>query len=292
MMDMLICIGAGIPWLSPLGNDWALMRKVIKAPVLFVDFDNGLRRTHERMAAVARGHGLSADELNVHYVSMPQPWLNAWSIDGLRPLQEAIERYQAQVVAIDNLLLIKGNVDENSAEMGTVMARLRQLTEQYTALILPVHHQRKENGGGRAGDRLRGHSSIEAALDLALLVEREEGSDEISIKSTKTRDVDVPPFAAVFSYEHEPGTTRLHSARFFGISTEDDQSDSAVRRSIKAILTAEKSLLKGVLCERVKADLPKVGANRIRTIVDVMVARRHLMCRTGEHNAQHIQLPL
>ena len=64
------------------------------------------------------------------------------------------------------------------------MAHLRQLSERVDGVVIPIHHQRKDHGnGGRAGDRLRGHSSIEAAVDLALLVEREEVSSEITIKS-------------------------------------------------------------------------------------------------------------
>jgi RecA-family ATPase len=292
LMDMLLCIAANQPWLAPLGGHrMDLARDVMQASILWVDFDNGPRRTHERIAALARGHGLLTSE-NIHYVSMPEPWLNAASGDGLSPLEEAIERFEAKAVVIDNLLLIKGTVDENSAEMGTVMARLRRLTERYQSLIVPIHHQRKDQGGGgRSGDRLRGHSSIEAALDLALLVERDEGSSEITIRSTKTRDVDVTPFGAMFTYEHEPGTNLLHSARFFGIARADEQSDHAIERAIRGVLQKEKLLLKMELCSRVKAALPKVGVNRIRNVVERMVSQRHLKTQPGDRTEQYVFLP-
>jgi AAA domain len=163
----------------------------------------------------------------LHYVSMPSPWLDASHPIGLAPLEAEIEHYQAQVIVIDNLLLIKGSIEENSAGMGVVMAYLRQLTERYTCVVIPIHHQRKDHGtGGRSGDRLRGHSSIEAALDLALLVEREDGSNTVTVRSTKTRGADVAPFGAMFTYEHQPGTSELYRARFYGVPIAQDSAAS------------------------------------------------------------------
>jgi len=53
------------------------------------------------------------------------------------------------------------------------MAHFRQLVEDHSLALILIHHQRKATGTeARAGDRIRGHSSIEAALDVALLVER------------------------------------------------------------------------------------------------------------------------
>ena len=186
---------------------------------------------------------------------------------GLDPLRAAIEHYQAKMIVLDNLLLIKGGIEENSADMGIVMSHLRQLTEEYSALVVPIHHQRKDQGG-RSGDRVRGHSSIEAAVDLALLVEREEGSDTVTIRSTKTRDVDVPPFAAMLTYEHQPGTTELFKSRFFGMPQDDEKSDRAITHVVRTILMeAPSPLLKTDLCTRVQGQLTGIGINRIRGVI-------------------------
>jgi len=54
--------------------------------------------------------------------------------------------------------------------MATVMGHFRYLAEQAKVAVILIHHQRKSNGSNaRLGERLRGHSSIEAALDLASL---------------------------------------------------------------------------------------------------------------------------
>jgi hypothetical protein len=291
LLDMLACIAAGLTWLRPLNPSHGLPRGVTQASVLWVDFDNGPRRMHERVAAIGRAYGL-LPSVPLHYVSMPSPWLDASNPIGLAPLEAALERYEAKVVVIDNLLLIKGSIEENSAGMGVVMAYLRQLAERYDCVVIALHHQRKDQGnGGRSGDRLRGHSSIEAAVDLALLVEREDGSDSITLRSTKTRGADVPPFGAVFTYEHAPGTSDLFKARFYGLPIADEHSDRAVEHAIRAALGASGELRKMDLSGRVHGALPKVGINRIRVIIDRMLTQHHLNMRPGARGSQNVSLP-
>jgi hypothetical protein len=74
----------GTPWLVPLNPATGVAREVIQAPVLWVDFDNGPRRTDERVAAVGRAYQLPPTT-PFHYVSMPSPWLDAHKV-GARPL--------------------------------------------------------------------------------------------------------------------------------------------------------------------------------------------------------------
>jgi hypothetical protein len=288
LLDMLACIAAGRYWLEPLDATNGLPRGVQQASVLWADFDNGPRRMHERVAAIGRAYGLSPT-VPLHYVSMPSPWLDASHPVGLAPLEAAIERYQAHVVIIDNLLLIKGSIEENSAGMGVVMAYLRQLAERYDCVVIPLHHQRKDHGnGGRAGDRLRGHSSIEASIDLGLLVERDEGSSVITLQSTKTRGADVQPFGAMFTYEHAPGTSDLFKARFYGVSIADEHSDRAIERAVRDVLHDGAALLKTELCSRIHGALPKIGINRIRGVVDRMAAQHHLHRHPGPKGGEYL----
>jgi hypothetical protein len=273
-------------WLPPLNNGHGFPRIIQQASALWVDFDNGPRRMHERAAAVGRAYGLQPD-IPFHYVSMPNPWLDASKQLGLDPLRAAIEQFKAKIIVIDNLLLIKGGVDENSAEMGIVMAHLRHLTEEYQRIVLPIHHQRKDPSG-RSGDQLRGHSSIGAAIDLGLLVEREDGSSTVTMRSTKTRDVDVPPFAAMFTYEHKPGTTDLDKARFYGMPQADEQSDHAIENAIREVLKDGAPVLKTTLGAQVHGLLPRVGINRIRGIVERMIAQHHLHMNPGNGPSQWV----
>lgn len=281
LADMAICVAAGLPWLEPLPDQSGLARAVIQVPVMWADFDNGLRRTHERFEALGRARNVPAD-VPLYYVSMPAPWLDASSTDAIVDLGDRIMARDVKLVIIDNLGAIAGDADENSADMIRVMANLRWLTERTGAAVVVSHHQRKSTGFVvRAGESLRGHSSIEAAIDLGLLIEREEHSNLLTIKSTKTRDTDVPPFGAQFAFEHRADSNELATARFWGMPIEDVTSDHAVRLAIIEAVTDHHPLNGTKMVETVRAALPDVGVNRIRNLANDLVSEGRLVATTG-----------
>lgn len=293
LADLTASVASGQPWLDPLpGKAGNTQRATIQKPALWCDFDNGPRTMHERIEAVGRARNLSEDT-PLHYVSMPNPWLDASYYGNVEMLGEIIKRLGAGLVVIDNLRDVSGNVDENSAEMGNVMSNFRRLVEDTEAAVILIHHQRKSSGigGGRAGDTLRGHSSIEAALDLALLVEREEHAEQVTIKATKARGADIYPFGAVFTYDHKPGTQELAKVRFYGVEVEDLSSDAAIRRTILELAKNNPGENKGSLTNATKALLADVGINRIGSLVDLLASEGRLVVKDGAKNAKLYYLP-
>jgi len=238
---------------------------------LWCDFDNGKRRTDERFEALAKARNLP-ETTPLYYVSMPTPWLDAGDFLSVEELVQRIKRLGAKLVVVDNLGTVTGKADENSAEMIQVMSNLRYVAENAGATIITIHHQRKSSGiAGRSGEMLRGHSSIEAALDLALLVEREEHSDVITIRSTKTRDVDVFPFGAQFDYVQRLGSNELATAKFLGIEVDDQTSGNAVKNAIQDVVKLHQPINKKDIVTEVKKQLPNIGTNRIRGMIDKLV---------------------
>lgn len=292
MADAAMCVAAGLPWLEPSpGASGVTARQTLQKPVLWADFDNGARRSHERMAALARVRELPADT-PFFYVAMPTPWLDAGNPDSMAMLTDHVWQYCAKLVVIDNLGTVAGTADENSAAMVQVLAVFRQLAERTGAAVVLIHHQRKTASiRARAGETLRGHSSIEAALDLALLVEREERASTIQLKSTKVRGVDVWPFGAVFTYEHQAGTTELHTARFSGVQVEDVASDMSVMQAVLKLVSEHPGILKGELKKQSKTTLLDVGLNRIGNIVDKLVGQGSLVMEAGERGAKQYYVP-
>jgi hypothetical protein len=264
LADLFTCTAAGLPWLEPLPGQTVKPFQTVSMPVLWVDFDNGKRRTHERFEAFGRARSLPVDT-PLFYTSMPSPWLDASDNTAVEELINLINQNGGKLVALDNLGLITGGVDENSPAMIPVMSNLRRVAEGTGAAIVVIHHQRKGSGmKSRAGETLRGHSCIEAALDLALLIERKEDSDRVSVKSTKTRDVDVLPFAAEWTYEHKPGTTELAQARFFRVALEKDEKQEALQVTIIACVKMNPGQSQNKLKETVKAQLPEASLHSIR----------------------------
>lgn len=219
LADMVACTAAGIPWLEPMPHTstQTVGMSTKAGPAMWLDFDNGPRRTDDRFDAIGKARNLDPTT-PLAYVSMPAGGLFIDKHHHAESLAATIVQYGANLVVIDNLGIVSGDADEISAEMVPVMANLRYVCEWANCALVVVHHQRKGNGSkGREGETLRGHSSIEASLDLALLIEREKNSAEIRLRSTKTRGADVQERGAIFTYQHKPGTQELEQAAFYGI---------------------------------------------------------------------------
>jgi hypothetical protein len=270
--------------------------------VLWIDFDNGKDLTEERLAALAKARDLGPD-IPLQYVSMPTPWLDSSNEIQMQELENTIVRVGAKLVIIDNLNYVSGKVEENSAEMGTVMANWRRLAEKLGIAIIIIHHQTKGNkNDARPGNSLRGHSSIEAALDLALQVERSGQSDIIDINPTKVRGADFPAFSARFTYTQAPGTIDLEKARFFGHETHDFNTGRSIETVILTVLRDHLERYappnKQALAVKVRDAIKNqtglrapAGLNKIRDTIEVMASEDKLSVSKGKHGAKLYDLP-
>jgi hypothetical protein len=269
-LDMALAVAGGQAWMPGLfpGGQGAAVKE---SAVIWIDMDNGQRRTDQRVDAMSKTRGLSNDA-PFYYISMPTPSLIAHDIESMGILHDEIYALDARMVVIDNLGLVTGTVEENSAEMAQVMKNFRWIAEKTGAALLLLHHQRKGGAaGGRAGDALRGHSSIEASLDLALHVVRESQTNQITMRSTKTRGVDVPNAVADFFYESVPGTNDLSKAWFTAV--EIRKSEYLLKQTIVSYAEGFKhGVPKSKLREMVYDDLgSEFSHTKIRAEIDHLV---------------------
>jgi hypothetical protein len=292
LTDMAICVASGKTWLSTsLQEDKDAERPTLESPVLLCDFDNGQLPTHERVEALARARNLPEDT-PLHYVSMPSPWLDASRPSWTDALTNLVKSLGVRLVIIDNLRDISGVAEENSAEMGNVMSNLRRLAEYSGAAVVVIHHQRKSRGvGGRSGDALRGHSSIEAALDLALLAERRGTDNTVRLRPTKVRGAEVKAFAASFDYQHKKNTQELTEARFSGVLAKSTSKDARIRRTILDVVKRTPGISKGQLVKAVKQSVPTAGVNLIRGRVEELAGEGALTVTIGNHGAKLYDIP-
>lgn len=301
LADCSAAVASGQDWLPKLpGDNSGVTFKVNQCPVLWIDFDNGTRRTDERFDALAKARNLPEDA-PLHYVSMPSPWLDASNRGMILELAELIKGLGAGMVVIDNLGLVSGDADEITASMAGVMGNFRWLCEVTNAAIVIIHHQRKGggNGEGRKGDLLRGHSSIEAALDLALIVERVEGEDVISMTPTKVRGFSrAQTFGALFAYDHKPGSYDLAKATFYAheIETEKGKERKLIATTIKEAIikltddgdAANKGNVTTRTIELLTPMYGKTktpGVNVIRGQIDELEKAKEITCTIGRNNA-------
>lgn len=279
--DLIVSIVKGGVWLLPLpGKSGVQGIKTLQSPAMWVDNDNGIRIMHERMAAFARARDLPPDS-PLYYYSMPTPRLDGNSPQHIEDLIHRAIELKVKVIVVDNLGTISCSCEENSSQMVAVMANLRRVAEETGAAVILIHHQRK-NGGfkGRTGESLRGHSSIEASLDTALLVMREEGENEIKIKATKVRGPEIKPFQAIFKYDCQEGTRDLYKAKFYGLSLKDGDVDQPIDNFVIASLS-KGAKNKTQLADDVKVDFPDMGKNKIRDHIEEMVNEDKIILLPG-----------
>ena len=290
LQDLAVCM--------PMGKEWLEVAKwqkggspipTIKSPVVWIDQDMGLDEVFTRFSALGKAHKAPQD-IPLKVYSFQNPPLDASDPASIAILAARVTG--AGLVVIDNLGTISGGVEENASGMRLVMSNLRWLAETTGAAVVLIHHQRKSNGtiGGRAGDALRGHSSIEAALDYALLVDREPYSNQITVKSTKSRSREIAPFTAYFAFETN-STGDLVTAQFFSIEPEDNASNYAIEREIKAALEGNPMTITA-LWQAVKTALPEVGRPRILDQIRKLEDENRIHMTPGAKNAKVYSLPV
>lgn len=150
--DLGISIARGVPWFGS---------RTFAAPVtyLILEGEAGLRN---RVEAWEIHNGANIPK---GFMAMAQPFELA------EPAQvEALGAVlpKGGVLIIDTLNRAAPGLDENSSQdMGRILTGMKRLQEITGGLVLVVHHTGKDASKG-----LRGHSSLHAALDGAIEVER------------------------------------------------------------------------------------------------------------------------
>ena len=221
VLDMAVCVATGQRWLTELPDNPKTGFDVIKQPVLWIDVDSGQRVLHNRIGAMLRIRKAKKDT-PITYASFLAPPFVATNTKATAYLVSVIKDLAAKFVVFDNLGTISGNIDENSNQMVGVMSALRSIAEATDSAAAVIHHDTKHDNGNRKTPR--GHSSIEAALDLALCVKRED--DVVNIYPTKMRNEPVESFSALWTWEPDAETRQLKEARFYGIEGNVDPGNA------------------------------------------------------------------
>lgn len=272
LADLAVCVAAGIPWLAGLPNSENVAAMGVKqAATLWVDCDNGADTTKERFFALKQTHHVD-DDAQLYFTCFPQPPFIADDPQTTRHLHTMARSVDARLIILDNLGTISGGADENSVQMVQVMYGLRNLAEQTGAAVVVIHHRRKSSTD-RLGDNLRGHTSIEAALDLAMMVQAGDddyGDHAISVRPTKQRFTHIKSFRALWTYQNDTNGDLVQS-RFFGLGEDTrDQTKTKFARAcdaIRDVLTDNPGLSQSALVESVQAIDDALGINMTRNAI-------------------------
>ena len=173
-MHIALCVALGEPW----GG-----RKTRAAPVVYIAAEGafGLRK---RKAGYLAARSLPED-LPFHLIDAAP---NFGRLDGdADALVADIEaaRVSPGLIVIDTIAQTLKGADENGEGMSALIANAQRLAQRFKSLVLLVHHV---GHGDDAKKRLRGHSSLPAALDASLHCERTPGDLSATLTLRKAKD--------------------------------------------------------------------------------------------------------
>lgn len=284
VLDMAVCVATGTRWLTELPDASPNGYAVDKSPVVWIDVDSGQRVLSNRIGAMLRTRKAKPN-IPFYYASFLVPPFITTDTKSSNYLVSLIKDFKARLVVFDNLGTISGNTDENSNQMVGVMSCLRGIAESTESAVVVIHHDTKYDNGNRKTPR--GHSSIEAALDAALWVKRED--DTVSIVPTKMRNEPIDPFAALWSWEPEENSRQLREARFYGMEGEIDEKS---RQADEAICVALRHgpMTQGEILEECKQY--KISKGKCLSRLQALEHKHKIIVKIGQaHNRKTYSLP-
>lgn len=171
-IDVAIAIAEGREWHG---------RRTRAHPVVYVALE-GQAGIQQRLNAWAKANRRFPPDSFMVYMPKVFSLLNPLDTETLLKMAREAGLIEP-VFIIDTLARATAGMDENSAEgMTSALAAVEMLRGEANGSIILIHHQGKDK---RAG--MRGHSSLKAALDGAILVDRDDDGNR-SWESDKVKD--------------------------------------------------------------------------------------------------------
>ena len=188
---------------------------------LILEEEDSPRRTHRRVRAVLRGHGVDPDDPAVQKDLDAWLRISVWSgftLDNallVAQFEAAIKDFKPAVVYIDCLRKVTLKNLNHADEAGALLAILDDLRRRYNVVFRLVHHFRKQQGfrTGRGSQEIGGSFVLGAWGENSLFFEpigRKQGAVRVEVQ---TKDgAPVPGFTLKLESEgpsHNPILVRL-----------------------------------------------------------------------------------
>jgi hypothetical protein len=234
-----VCLALGLPVCGrfPVPN---------RRRVLFIEEEDSPRRTHTRLRALLRGHGLDPDDPTVQ--TDVDAWFTVAVWQGftfdqaamVARLEATIAELRPAVVYLDVLRKLTTKSVRDDVDMSPILAILDDLRRGYGCLFRVVHHYRKGQGfrTGRGSQELGGSYVLGAWGENSVFLEpigRKQGAVKVEIQQKDGPPV--PGFRLTIESEgphHAPTLLRLTAT-----DAPDDQSlDDTL---LQAVATLDKT---------------------------------------------------
>jgi len=212
--------------------------------ILFIDEENGLRRTKNKLRRLMLTMGIKKCD-NIHFLSLKGFKINrVTGMLGIRELEEFIKEKSIDVVIIDSLARTFWGKEQDVTDVKKIHDLLKPILEKYHTTFFLLHHLKKgDKFLPKTLEDLRGSGDIGAQCDQAFLFDTtfanlEKGEMTFSVVNAKQKD-DIGGGGFNFIVKGKPGTDELRV--LFGGTIEDnvERAYNKCILEIKVLLEAE-----------------------------------------------------
>jgi hypothetical protein len=138
-----------------------LQRVTSKRPIVYVNYEMGL----DYFASLSQGAPVP---MHFYVINRPEPRLRC---DTVTSIIEAMQErgFAKGILIVDSFrgaYKLKGDQENHSGEVGTILRELQEIGDENGWLILLIHHHKKNTDKGEGADNLSGSGEFAAAADV------------------------------------------------------------------------------------------------------------------------------
>jgi len=221
-------------------------------PALIYLAEDSLSMVKERLASLAKHHGVTLPALDLHVITEPAIRLDL-ARDQVR-LQKTVRSLRPRLLVLDPLVRLH-RLDENSAsEVSGLLSYLRELERELQVALVLVHHTRKNTSPGmQAGQGLRGSGDFHAWSDSSLYLRRLRGDLFLTVEHRSASAPDPVSLRLVGDNDD------VHLELVDRVSEDPGGGAATLEARVLKALQAEEPLTRGALRERLSVKNERLG---------------------------------
>ena len=163
-LDMAVSVASGTPCL----RQFPVKRS---GSVLLFPAEDSLAVVRQRLEGISAAAGMGLSSLPIEVITAPSLRLDQ-PIDCQR-LANTVESLKPLLLILDPFIRLHRVEENDASQIAPLLSFLRQLQRQFSVAVVLVHHARKDSGGSRPGQALRGSSELHGWGDSNLYMRRQ-----------------------------------------------------------------------------------------------------------------------
>ena len=163
-LDMAVSVASATPCL----RKFPVKRS---GSVLLFPAEDSLAVVRQRLEGISAAAGVGLGSLPIEVITAPSLRLDL-PVDCQR-LVNTVKSLKPLLLILDPFIRLHRVEENDASQIAPLLSFLRQLQRQFQLAVVLVHHARKDSGGSRPGQALRGSSEIHGWGDSNLYMRRQ-----------------------------------------------------------------------------------------------------------------------